>query len=525
MKDRVLILGTSDCALKTAELLSDSGYGIHLVSRENADAAQSGSRVPCHLNGKIRDHYNTTLLACRGEVGQFEMDFMANGKRFTLQAVAVVIAEDSVPKANLAGLGLQPAENILPLSHIEQARPDRFFLNPVQNKQIAFVFGMTGEGQPSAFARMLAHALSLQKKQARCYVVAGNLKVAGPGLGEKCREAQSEGVVFFKPKTPINSFGMTDEGKPVISFVDPSIRQAIELIPDFAVVDETVTPAPYLAHLASIMGLETDDLGYIQSDNVHRLPVGTNRSGILAIGPSRGPHDSWNDAVEAKNGHLAVHKITGEHSDIARIHPEINTDRCIRCLTCLRLCPHHAVVHRHHRLEVTSGCEGCWMCIAACPRQAIETAITPDQDNINFPEKTRDSIAIQDRSLNLTIFGCDRSATPAIQMAKMTQGLLPASIQWVKLPCAGAIKKSQMLSAFTTGSDGILVLTCHSGNCHSGYGEQIARQQVSETQQAMEDIGLNPKCLAVFPLAANMGCDFIRQVNTFINDLKALCFL
>ncbi len=49
---------------------------------------------------------------------------------------------------------------------------------------------------------------------------------------------------------------------------------------------------------------------------------------------------------------------------------------CIRCLTCVRTCPHAAIeiVTRHDRTAahvVELACRGCGACVGNCPVQAI----------------------------------------------------------------------------------------------------------------------------------------------------------
>jgi len=57
-------------------------------------------------------------------------------------------------------------------------------------------------------------------------------------------------------------------------------------------------------------------------------------------------------------------------------YAEVASDECIRCLTCIRTCPHQAVELRATEdvvaaYVVPEACWGCGMCVANCPVRAI----------------------------------------------------------------------------------------------------------------------------------------------------------
>ena len=53
---------------------------------------------------------------------------------------------------------------------------------------------------------------------------------------------------------------------------------------------------------------------------------------------------------------------------------EVDEDKCALCLTCLRLCPHGAVLVEpgaEAAKIMSSDCQGCGICAAHCPSHAI----------------------------------------------------------------------------------------------------------------------------------------------------------
>ncbi|MGC9358972.1 MAG: 4Fe-4S binding protein [Anaerolineae bacterium] len=57
-------------------------------------------------------------------------------------------------------------------------------------------------------------------------------------------------------------------------------------------------------------------------------------------------------------------------------YAEVSSKECVRCLTCIRTCPHQAVELRSTEdvtaaYVVPEACWGCGMCVANCPVRAI----------------------------------------------------------------------------------------------------------------------------------------------------------
>jgi quinone-modifying oxidoreductase subunit QmoB len=90
------------------------------------------------------------------------------------------------------------------------------------------------------------------------------------------------------------------------------------------------------------------------------------------------------------------------------------------------------------------------------------------------------------------------------------------------VPCAGSLSRGHLLAAFSKGADGVLVLTCHEGNCHSEYGNLYARQRVEQLADELTQFGFESGRLAFRTLAANMGREFADTLNAFENTLLDL---
>ena len=97
--------------------------------------------------------------------------------------------------------------------------------------------------------------------------------------------------------------------------------------------------------------------------------------------------------------------------------------------------------------------------------------------------------------------------------------VLPSGLKIVEVPCSGGISRDHLFTAFSKGADGVLVLTCHKGNCHSESVNIYAHQRVDQLSDMLPQLGFEPGRLAYKTLASNMGTEFAETVSVFEKDL------
>jgi coenzyme F420-reducing hydrogenase delta subunit/Pyruvate/2-oxoacid:ferredoxin oxidoreductase delta subunit len=459
------------------------------------------------------------LDACSGFVGRFETEFEKSGQKLHRQVASIVIAEDGRRKENIEDYALLAGPSVRSLSEAVQALkndPGAF-----AEKQIVFLHGLTRESEPVVAAEIMHSARALQALAGtRVHVLTCNLKVAGSGLEALYRETKAAGVLFFKFNDSLPTIRRAENDGWEVEFRDEVTAHSYRIAPDVIVVDETIIPSAYLEHLAGIMGLDTDSAGFLQTENVHRLPVFTNRRGILAVGPARAAMSADDSTTDAACGTLAVLALGNTELHRTVEHAEINNAKCIRCLTCYRLCPYGSI-KRGNRIEVAAeACAGCGICFAECPRQAIRLGnVEP-----GIGDHLR-SVAVRmenDNDPAIVAFCCSRSAGQANDLAVKTGLQIPANLKVVTVPCAGTVSTAFILEAFSQGAAGVMVLTCHDGNCHSETGNQHARRRVEHLSGLLGLIGHSGDRVTVSTLAANMETEFGQITRCFTRKLQQM---
>lgn len=497
-----LVIGSGSCARMTANLLVRAGMNAILAENEVPPA-----EPPPALDAAVEALPATGLESCSGFAGAFEVTLTGARRSVQRSVQGIVVATEAQRTPAFDDYGLQPSPGVLPLSDFIRRLADG---ETFEHRTIVFVNGLVRENTAPIFEEVVRAALNLHPSEnTRGYVLTRNLKVAGPGLESMYREAKAAGVVFFKFETAPVRFRQNGE-QVDIEFADEPSGQTLHIRPDLLVVDEFLTPAESLADLAQILDVHTDAAGYLQTENVHRFPVYTNRRGIFAVGASRGPLLPSETAVDTAAAAAAMGATLEPE---VRFRAEIDRALCIRCLTCFRLCPYRAVrIGEGNRIRVEvapEACEGCGICAAECPRTAI--AMQPVQETA---EPIAAQLALEAPQASLLVFCCGRSSAKAAQLADCLGYSRPGGLRCVEVPCTGMISLQDLLAAFTSGARRVMVLACHPDNCHSETGNERARMRVEQLREQLTAVGISPERLQYHTLAANMAAEFSTLVES-----------
>jgi len=87
---------------------------------------------------------------------------------------------------------------------------------------------------------------------------------------------------------------------------------------------------------------------------------------------------------------------------------------------------------------------------------------------------------------------------------------------WVPVVCSGKVESTQILEAFRTGADGVLILACQEGHCHYQDGNFQTGKKVYLLQKVLENFGIEHERVRM-ELGRNPEGDKIVQL---VNDMK-----
>lgn len=524
MDAKTLILGNSRDAREIAEELLEKDGDV--IVAMPVGIGNAGLFDDLHAEGKAGKLEILPVagsVSCSGSVGHFSLTFTGNGQPVTRTVSSIVIADEVKRNPNFALYGIAASKGVVSLSQFREmveAGADQA-KKELPGEKIAFIVGLSEESNPVIVGDVMRCALKVQQEFKRqTYILTGNLKVAGNGLEALYRQTKNAGAIYIKFTETIPDIKVDKSGKATITYVDEIIREAFKLTPDVTVIDETLQPSAFLQGLPKKLEIDAGPDGFGQSDNVHRATVFTNRKGVFVAASSRHIQTIEERQADISSAALAVLNLYNKPPESKTGKAEIIfTGHCVGCLTCFRSCPYGAISLSPKVAVDPQACEGCGICAAECPRFTIK---------INAPEGGAISERIPDGmpatqmgdfKPSITAFCCSRSAKGAGELASCMGYVLPSGLKIVEVPCAGGISRDHLFTAFSKGADGVLVLTCHKGNCHSESGNIYAHQRVDQLSDMLPQLGFEPGRLAYKTLASNMGTEFAETVSVFEKDL------
>ena len=537
MAGNVLVLGGGLTGIRTASAIAAQGYSVSLIEAGEAVGLAAESRP---LNGfsqtekealnklveqaRSSEHIEilekTAVAHAAGVAGNYRVLLSGQAEPIEKHVGAIVVASEFMREPLNASYGLEIGGAVITQSDLEQILASE--TKKFAGKTVAFVVGFGQSGNPLVMERVLRSALELaQIDDTSVYIYVHDLKVASAGLSMLASQTRDRGVIFFKldnaPLIKLNNGGVS------ITYNDFVIQEDINLQADILVMEEAIKPDYANTRLADILGIDIREEGFLQSDNVHRYPVATNREGIYVVGGSRQVQTLDQALIDAENAALEVRRLLGDGTVLVPANKAVlDTGKCTFCLTCFRCCPHGAIYWDLDRKPIISpiACQGCGICASECPMDAIQIG---EFNDTTIREQVHGCIAdTAGKAPKIVAFCCQNSAMEAAQMAGEFGITLPDGLRLVQVPCAGKIDLDYILNAFVAGADGVLVLACHPGNCKSEHGNTYARWRVTDAQRRLCEVGLDHTRLRFATLASNMAIDFERILTEFETRLKDL---
>ena len=472
----IAVLGQGAQADKIINAFSSKGYATYLFG--------SGT-------GQTNDR---KIISISGTAGNFSLYYESENEKKNLTCAAIVAAFEPEPSLNRLGSLKNDSLSLDAFSQMLEEAPDTC---PKDNIILLDYFGP----EIKSFARLALETAIKAKALGKNISIIMNKMLVHGALGQRLYDtARRQGVNFFRFETR-EDLQFEDSGTGFLIKLKEATLPSIELNLncDGLILPPSLTPAKGFKDAAARLRQPLDKEGFLQSANIRHRLTQSPRKGIFFAGTCHDEtdKDDLNNEINDILSALSTESFELPQTKIGvDTGVEINQKKCAQCLTCIRVCPHSAIVmnEKNRPQIVPDACFSCHLCVSNCPAYAIESKTF-----------TNDQIAQKIEKDKMVILACERSA--ALAAGSLT---LPDHITLIPIPCACRISSDIILKALLNGASKVMISGCHEENCRSMEGSHIAEASMKQVLNIPE---MDASKVVWEPIAANESKKFEHIIS------------
>lgn len=546
-----LVLGGGLSGMQTALSLARQGFEVYLVEKEEELGGNlrslyytlEGMEVQPFLKklvAEVESQENLTVYrgyemkSFYGYVGNFKSTLTKTGS----EDAAAIELEHGITIIATGGKLYQPTEygygeskKVVTQQELEEMiATDKL---PDNLKQVTMIqcVGARNEERPYCSriccGEALKNALKLKELDENMDVTVFYRDMRAYGFREDYYlEAREKGVLFIQYE-PERKPEVTLKGDDLsLTFYDSTLNMEGEVAPDLLVLSTPVTPEGN-QELAQLLRLPLTGDGFFMEAHMKLRPLDFATDGIFLCGMAHYPKYIPESINQANGAALRAATILSQDSIVASgTVCEVNEDDCIGCGLCVRGCPYNAIelVEREDgkvAKVIPAACKGCGVCNAVCPTWAISLNHYND-DQIYSQIDAAYSVPVDESKPKILSFLCNWCGYAAADLAGVSRIQYASNTRVIRLLCTGRVHPKFVYDAFLKGMDAVLIVGCHTEDCHYISGVQQPIKSVPLTQKNLEKIGIDPARLRLDFASAAEGAAFASIVNDYADDMEKL---
>jgi len=229
-----------------------------------------------------------------------------------------------------------------------------------------------------------ALVIKKQNPETQVFILYRDIRTYGL-MEDYYKEARDLGVIFMRFESEDPPEVKVEGDNIIVTTTDHVLQRKVEIQADLLTLSAGMRPSD-TAKLSSIMKLNANQEGYFIEAHVKLRPVDMPGEGIFLCGTAHGPKlisETISQAQAAAS--RAVTFLARPEIKLSAITAKVDTQHCVKCLTCLRTCPYNVPAFNTEKkvIEIDEAmCHGCGACAGACPRQAIQLGFYNDEQII-----------------------------------------------------------------------------------------------------------------------------------------------
>ncbi|HKZ94725.1 MAG TPA: CoB--CoM heterodisulfide reductase iron-sulfur subunit A family protein [Candidatus Bathyarchaeia archaeon] len=408
-----LVIGGGISGITSAQCLANQGFKVYLVETEpelggmlrkiyklyptdeDASKVLEASINAVTRNKNVQILTSTKIKDVEGYIGNFEVTASRNGEESKFKVGTVIVATGATEFKPTGYYGYDEYDRLLTQVDLEKvfqsgkAAMDRYF-KPQRVAMIQCV-GSREEKPPRAYCSRICCMVAVKNagiiKQwypdSEVYIIYQDMQTYGKDYEEHNRRARETDIKFinYVKERPPEVMPLPDN-RLRVSVYHALLGEKKELDCDLVVLSTPLVQHESAKELQKILKVPLGQDEFFLEAHVKLRPVDFATDGIYVCGTAHGPKDIGESVSQAYAvSSRAAAPMANRKVRTEAITAVVDTDRCVGCRMCEKLCPYGA-----HRIEegkstvVDALCKGCGVCAAACLRRAISMRhFTDDQ--------------------------------------------------------------------------------------------------------------------------------------------------
>ncbi|HEX9021109.1 MAG TPA: FAD-dependent oxidoreductase [Nitrospirota bacterium] len=176
----------------------------------------------------------------------------------------------------------------------------------------------------------------------------------------------------------------------------------------------------------------------------------------------------------------------------------VDKNKCMACLTCMRVCPYGAPVVTSYSEIRPEYCQACGLCVAECPGEAISMVSYDVREHRNNLPAITGSVDPKRQEPLIVAFMCTHHVgVLGFDVAK--------NIKTVPVHCTSRIDILDILKAVENGADGVAVVRCNDGTCKYRNIAPRVNARVKRAQEFIAALGMDKNRIEILSAASGNG--------------------
>ncbi len=565
VKNHVTVIGGGIAGLESSISLSNLGYQVTLIevteelgghvlhlpvvapTGKTGREILSGRLEAVEKDSNITVMTNTQVKFFEGEMGNFTVHYVSEGKEDSLSTSAVVMAtgfkEFKPVEMEEYRYGKNP--DVITQYELSQMITSGEIKRPSNGEDVKEVVMVQCVGSRSedykrdcsklccTFA--IDNAIELKEHIPGVSVRVVYMDIRVPFENEMIYKKSRElGVDFIRGR-----IGMVweKEGQTHVKLYDSLMDQYFEIAADLLVLSTAVLPSNGLAEMGETLGYVLEDDGHIKELYGKLRRNETRRRGVVAVGAVTRPQFVFEAVTDAQAASLVLHNELqgGKIESLAR-GAVLNVDDCVGCSLCAQQCPRGVplMIEQTEEEELdeeqkfifkaaidTLNCHACGVCQSLCPSGATQLNFISNDQLWSQIEATLQGAGADDP---ITLcFYCEECAVSTIDIVGTRKMRYSASTRLIPVPCAGRVSIIDILKALENGASTVMIAACETDRCHvGGTGNEIAQVQVDVARDILNAIGWKGERVDMFRMYSAEPHRFINAIEDMVKRGKEL---